>query len=290
MHQRRYPRFAGCGGLSTGVQRTPGPTITRVAYEFASPVTEAQLARLDDRPQIVQFDSALSQDDYRLVADWIQGRPQVTLRAYGAVGNLDFLRWFPRLMRFAVDARGLDDLDGLRHLPDNLESLRLGATKKRLSVRALSRFSEMRSLSLEGHTKDLDVVGGLTSLVDLTLRSSTVPSLEFLEPLDELRALDLKLGGTTDLGSLRHVGRLQYLELWQIRGLADISVVSELTHLEYLHLQSLRRVEQLPDLSTARDLRVLWIETMRGLDRSLAALERSSGRTRCADRHGPSQS
>jgi hypothetical protein len=132
-------------------------------------------------------------------------------------------------------------------------------------VRALSRFKELRSLSLEGHTKDLDAVGGLTSLVDLTLRSVTLPNLEFLEPLDELRALDLKLGGTTNLDALRRVGRLQYLELWQIRGLTDISVISQMQHLEHLFLQSLRRVERLPDLSTAGELRVLWFETMKGL-------------------------
>ncbi len=175
----------------------------------------------------MRFSSGLSEDDYQLVADWIQDRPKVTLHAYGALGNLDFLRWFPRLTRFSVNADDLYDLDGLRHLPENLEVLHIGAMKKRLSLRGLSRFRGLRSLYLEAHTKDVDVVGELRSLVDLTLRSVTLPNLEFLEPLDELRAVDLKLGGTTELGALRGVGRLQYLELWQIRGLADISVVGD---------------------------------------------------------------
>lgn len=132
-------------------------------------------------------------------------------------------------------------------------------------MRPLERFKGMRRLYVEGHTKELDTISHLTNLVDLTLRSIKLPDLEILRPLEQLEALDLKLGGTTNLEPLSAIGRLKYLELWQIRGFSDLTPVAGLTTLEYLFLQSLRRVEVLPDLSRLINLRCVWIETMKGL-------------------------
>lgn len=237
-------------------------------FDVESPVLETQLAQLDDQPTWVQFSSALSSADYQLLGEWSRDHPQVMIRAYaydGSISDLDFLRWFPETKRFAVDVYRMDNFDGLKYLPENLESLVLGATHTRISMRPLERFKELRRLYVEGHTKDLDAVGQLTSLVDLTLRSIKLPNLEILRPLEQLEALDLKLGGTTNLEPLSSIGRLKYVELWQIRGFADLTPVSELTTLEYLFLQSLRRVETLPDLSRLINLGCVWIETMKGL-------------------------
>ena len=49
-----------------------------------------------------------------------------------------------------------------------------------------------------------------------------------LLPLTRLLSLDIKLGGTTNLGLLPRIGRLRYLELWLIRGLADIGPVGDM--------------------------------------------------------------
>ncbi len=238
-------------------------------FDLSSPVSDRELSRLDDRPEYVQFSSALSEDDYRLLGDWSREHPNKTLRAYGSydgsIRDLDFLRWFPALKRFEVDVYELDNIDGLRYLPDNLKVLALGATRRRLSLQPISRFGSLRRLFLEGHTKDVDVVARLTTLADLTLRSVTLPNLELIQPLRQLQALDLKLGGTKNLDLLPTIGRIQYLELWQVRGLDDISAVAELADLEYLFLQSLRRVERLPDFSGSLALKRVWLENMKGL-------------------------
>lgn len=238
-------------------------------FDLTSPVSERELARLDDRPECIQFSSALSEADYRLLGEWIQGQPNKTLRAYGSydgsITTLDFLRWFPTVKRFQVDVYLIDDIDGLQYLPDDVEVLAVGATRKRTSLRPISRFQNLRQLFLEGHTKDIDVVAGLTSLIDLTLRSVTLPSLELLQPLERLQALDLKLGGTKNLDLLPTIGRIRYLELWQVRGLDDITPVAGLADLEYLFLQALRRVERLPDFSASRALNRVWFETMKGI-------------------------
>jgi hypothetical protein len=239
--------------------------------DVASPLTEAMLRPLDPQCHTVQFSRALSDTDYRTLADWLADYPAVTLRAYGSyddsITNLDFLRFFPNLHAFEADAlyHSLGSLDGLNYLPADLRYLGLGQTKKRLSLTPLARFAALRRLFLEGQTKDLDVVEQLHTLTSLTLRSITLADLSLLLPLTKLRALDLKLGGTRDLALLPQVGALQYLELWLVRGLHDLSPVSDITTLEYLFVQALKQVTALPSFANCTRLTRLHLETMKGI-------------------------
>lgn len=239
-------------------------------YDLRSPVTREQLATLDDRPEVIQFGSALTDDDYSLLGEWFAEHPAKTLRAYaygGTITDLEFLRYFPTLRSFQADAlyNSLIDIEGLRHLPDDVRFLGLGQTKKKLSLRPLARFSKLERLYVEGQTKDIEVISGLKELRSITLRSITLPDLALLIPLRKLRALDLKLGGTKNLSLLPELDTLEYLELWMVKGLSDLTPVEGLPRLEYLFLQSLRQVQALPDLSGLTSLRRLWIETMKGL-------------------------
>jgi hypothetical protein len=84
-------------------------------------------------------------------------------------------------------------------------------------------------------------------------------------PLQGLRALDLKLGGTRNLEFLPAVGELQCLELWMVKGLSDLSPVADLPALEYLFLQALRQVTALPSFHKLTRLTQIQIETMKGL-------------------------
>jgi hypothetical protein len=239
--------------------------------DVASPLTEEILRPLDPRCRTVQFSRALSDTDYRTLADWLVDYPAVTLRAYGSydgsITDLDFLRFFPKLRGFEADAlyHSLASLDGLNYLPVDLRYLGLGQTKKRLSLAPLARFAALRRLFLEGQTKDLDVVGQLHTLTSLTLRSITLPDLSLLLPLTRLRALDLKLGGTRNLALLPQVGALQYLELWQVRGLHDLSPVADIPTLEYMFLQALKQVTALPSFANCTRLTRLHLDTMKGL-------------------------
>lgn len=235
----------------------------------AAPLRAEDLRPLAPECRVVQFAEALSAEDYRRLAELLQARPDVTLRAYGgaSITDLDFLQHFPELRRFSVDGlwSSLTDISGLGYLPESLERLRIGETKKRLSLAPLERFTSLRRLSLEGQTKDLEVVSSLPSITSLTLRSITLPNLSLLLPLRELRALDLKLGGTKDLTLLPEVGRLQYVELWLVRGLADLSPIADVPTLEMLFLQALRQVTNLPDMRRLRRLTGVHIETLKGL-------------------------
>ena len=48
----------------------------------------------------------------------------------------------------------------------------------------------------------------------------------FAQQIADLRALDLKLGGTRDLRLLSRIGRLEYLELYMVRGLDDLEPIA----------------------------------------------------------------
>ena len=232
----------------------------------------ADLGSLDASVEVVQFSSSLTDKEYRLVAKALRKHPRARLRAYGSydgsIKDLDFLRHFPDVRGFHADAlyNSLTEISGLAHLRPDLEFLSLGRTRKRLSLAPLDRFRNLKRLAVEGQTKDIEVIGNLRELRSITLRSISLPDLSLLLPLSELRVLDLKLGGTRNLALLPQIGRIEYLELWMVKGLADLSPVAEMAHLEFLFLQALRQVTTLPNMERLHALRRVWLETMKGVD------------------------
>lgn len=239
--------------------------------QVAPPLGPQDLTPLEPQCTMVQFASRLSDDDMRLLADFLAGYPDVGLRVYGSydrsITDLDFLRFFPRLRKFSVDAiYELADLEGIGHLSPELEKLVIGRTRsKSFSLRTLTRFPHLRELYLEGHQKDIEAIGRLTSLEDLTLRSITLPDLSALLPLTRLVSLDVKLGGTRELGLLPGIGRLEYVELWMIRGLTDVSPLATVPTLTGFHLQALKNVTRLPSFRGADSLRSATLLTMKGI-------------------------
>ena len=240
-------------------------------FDLRSPVTEKALARLDARPEVIQFSSALTDSDYAVLGGWFAGQPAKTLRAYGSyngtITDLDFLRHFPTLRSFQADAlyHSLGNIDGLGYLPDDVDLIGLGRTKKKLSLAPLARFPNLRRVYLEGQSKDIEVISDLRHLRSITLRSITLPDLALLRPLTNLRALDLKLGGTKDLSLLPELPSLKSFELWMVKGISDLPPISQIPSLEYLFLQALRQVEVLPQMTELVALRRLWLETMKGV-------------------------
>lgn len=263
----------------------PGIAQTRAEHRFvmgnpppkfssrhvSSPLTDEMLSRFPTPEGSVTFSTLLADSDFERLADWMRGYPQLSLRVSrsrdSGINDLEFLRFFPFIRHFGavVLYHTLQSIEGLRHLSPDLESLEIGATKHKLDLSVLARFSGLKRLHLEGQTKGIGAISKLTALEDLTLRSVTLPDLSLLLPMTGLLALDIKLGGTRDLGLLPRIGKLRYLELWMVKGLTNISAVGRLTHLRYLFLQALRRVEQLPDLGSDVELRRVHLETMKGL-------------------------
>lgn len=252
--------------LSLSRSKDPYPELRDVAH----PLTREMLRPLDARCRTVQFKKQLTDEDFQRLAKLLRKHPDVGLRAYGSydgsIKDLEFLRFFPQLREFSADAMyQLESIEGLRHLSPELHSLVLGQTKRRLSLTPLERFTNLRRLYIEGHTKDIGVVADLAELRSLTLRSITLPDLTMFAPLTRLKALNLKLGGTNDLKGIEAFSDLRYLEVWMVRGFSDLSRVSGCTSLEMLFLQALKKVQLLPDLRSLHRLERVHLETMKGL-------------------------
>jgi hypothetical protein len=234
-----------------------------------SPLTSEQLRPLDPRCEVVQFSAPLTDAEYVRVAAFMRDYPSVTLRAYGFYSiacDLRFLRHFGSLRRFRVDVTGLEDLSGIEYLSPDLEYFGFGLTvKKTHSLAFLERFTQLKSLFIEGHHKDIDVLAKLTTVEDIILRSITLPDLSLLTPMAQLRSLNLKLGGTRDIRLLPEIGRLRYFEAWLVRGLNDLSAVAEVPTLQFVFLQALKQVESLPSFATLPILRRVVLDTMKGL-------------------------
>jgi len=218
---------------------------------------------------IVQFNTPLAPDEHRRLGALLTDRPEVALRAYDGPGmpeDLGFLEHYPCLGHFQIDLLRLRSLDGLRVLSDTLSALAIGETLTRtLSLGILERFAGLEQLYLDGHRKDIEVIGRLLNLRRLTLRSITLPDLSTLLPLRNLRELELKLGGTRNLALLPEIGRLRYLEIYRVRQLHDLSFLPRLTELQRLHLEALGNVTALPSLAPLTKLRRLVLATMKGI-------------------------
>src|SRR5206468_9663553 len=88
------------------VHGDPPPKFTR--RQISSPLTDDMLAPLLTRAGVVQFSTMLTEREFIRLANWLRDYPEVTLRAFssfrGNITNLEFLRFFPFLRRFSVDA------------------------------------------------------------------------------------------------------------------------------------------------------------------------------------------
>ena len=237
--------------------------------EISSPITKHQLRPLDRRCEVVQFSDPLTDRDFKKLSDFMRSYPNVELRIYGhdkTEPDLNFLRHFGFVRHLRLDAYTVQDFDGLAFASADLQSLGIGATKsKRHSLSFLERFRKLRTLQLEGQTKDIDVVGRLNKLGQLDLRSITLPDLSVLTPLKSLLSLSIKLGGTRNLELLARIGRLRYLELWRILGLSDVSAVAGVKTLQFLFLEALKNVKQLPSFAPLKKLRRVHLESMKGI-------------------------
>lgn len=235
--------------------------------QLHSPVTAAQLRPLGPRCEYVQFSTPLTEDDFTKVAAFLKKYPEVCLRVYAqGASDLEFLRFFPFVRRLRIDVYDLRDLHGISYASTELADLHLGATKpRRHSLQFLARFPKLFTLFIEGHGKDIDTIGSLANLHELTLRSITLPDLKVLRPLRPLVSLAIELGGTNNLELLPNIGSLRYLKLFRVRGLANLKPIERLSDLRCLFLQDLTNVARLPSFSALSRLRCVHLDTLKSL-------------------------
>lgn len=241
----------------------------------------------------VQVSSPILPEGWKRINDLlITKRPDIQIRIYGhysEVCDLSILNYIPNIENLSVDclmnATGIEYVEGLKNLkslsvgihdldsfdflnvlPISIENLSLHSTKsKKPKLDGLLNFPNLKELYLDSQEKNIEIIGDLSLLEKLVLRSVSPKDIRFLRKLKNLWSLDIKLGGIKDLSAIEELENLKYLELWQIRGLSDISAISSLTGLQFLFLQSLRNVVDFPDVGRLKALRRIYLETMKGL-------------------------
>ena len=279
----------------------PPGMIDGARAQFTDEINEHRLVELTKVPnlRVMQHSMPVTADTYRLLNDVVFSvRPDVQLRVYAhystpcvlgfaplmtnvrnfsadclmQASNVDAVTEMEHLDALSIGILSLDNFDFLSRVTTTITSLSLSQTKsKKPKLSYLKRFPALKALYLEAQQNDIDVLGGLTKLEDLTLRSVSLPDLKCLSPLQSLRSLDLKLGGIRSFQGIEGKSEIRYLELWQIRDVRSAEVIATLPGLQNVFLQSLPHVEDFPRLTSAVALRRVVVENMKGL-RDFSAL------------------
>ena len=244
-----------------------------------NPVSDAVWALLNDqffasRPDVELrvFSFFSSECDLSFVSKMTNVR-RFSADSHRHVKNIEAIATIPNLETLRLGVFELKDFGVLDSIPSTLTSLSLSATRSRkLSLAPLRRFPSLKVVYLEGHSNDIEVLGELQDLEDLTLRSVTTPDLSYLAELKKLWSLDIKLGGIRSFVGIEGKESIKYFELWQVRELKSVEIVAALPGLQNLFLQSLPHIESLPSLTHANALRRITLENMKGM-RDFSSLE-----------------
>lgn len=264
-------------------------------YPISSGFTRNDLIKLVENTNVkrIQFSEKLNEIELKLLEEIIfSKRKNIELRVYGFYNqecNLSFLENIPSLKMLSVDCLmkatnievvtklknieslgiGIFNLESFEFLKDvnpNLKQLSLHQTKsKKPNLNLIDKFTNLEFLYLEGQSKGIEKINSLKKLKEITLRSISTDNLDYLNELQDLWSVDIKLGGIKNFDALKTLPNLKYLELWQVRDLSDLSFIENLKNLQNLFIQSLSNVTYFPNLNNLGELRRIYLENLKGL-------------------------
>lgn len=271
-------------------------------YQIFRGVTKDELTKVakDPKAKTLQFAEPLSDKEIELLQSIVfSNRPDITLRVFGHYGHscdltflqkipsaknifvdclqnatgIEVLTKFSTLDKLAIGIYNLDNFDFLNDISPNITELSIEQTSsKKPSIEVIKRFTNLRYLYLEGQQKGIEVINELKNLEKIVLRSVATKDVSYLEGLDKLWSVDIKLGGIKQFDTLTKIQNLKYLELWQIRGLSDLHFISYIQPLQNLFIQSLKQVTSIPQLDRLQNLKRISLENLKSLT-DLTSLE-----------------
>lgn len=194
------------------------------------------------------------------------------LNCMDAVANIDALQTLHCLIRINIDIFQLNvpdilSWDNLR----NIATLSVPATRKyNIDLKYLSSYRNLVKLFLGGHVRNLDTVGTLHQLTDLSLNLPAAASLTFLNRLPNLRNLRFILGGRANLDEIVTC-QLELLEIVRVRGLSSLDNLHRFSKLKSLiiedqiQLKALDFGTELRNLTNVKLINCKNLETVSGL-------------------------
>lgn len=238
--------------------------IRQTLATLRAPVEGRDLDAIGADVRVLHVELPMTSADLAAIDRLLEGRSDLLVRIPSAGRDLSVLDALPALRRFEVfpGSESLDGLEAARGLVD----LSVWQNERPFSLAPLAALGELRRLQLVGKHRDFEALHDLRKLEDLTVRQSGLLDLAVLLPLAKtLKALDIKLGSTADLSLLPEFKRLEYLELWRIRGLRDLLPIGGLRGLRFLFLQALGKIADLPDLSGCPRVWGVHLESMKAV-------------------------
>lgn len=89
----------------------------------------------------------------------------------------------------------------------------------KVSLKPIIQQTSLKNLFLFDKPKDMEIIGQMPWLENLTFSMQTLKSLNFLIPLSNLKELHFKLGGTKNLTELPNIGKIEKLTFMWVRQL-----------------------------------------------------------------------
>jgi hypothetical protein len=220
-----------------------------------------ELVPLEAAETSIWVSEVISEAAWGTIGQLLADRTDVSLRV-SAGEDLEWLRFTPELRSLTAESLRLRSVEGLRLVAETLDSLTLGDTLKRVSLRPLAELQQLRQLGVNGTWNDIDTLGSLVGLERLGIGSVDVADLQ---PLQSLRRFTSGLGTVRSLELLPEIGALELVELYRLRGEHDLSSLARIPKLTYLVLESTRSVTSLPSFAGSPELRWVALDAMLGI-------------------------
>lgn len=186
--------------------------------------------------------------------------------------NPEVIFELPKLKKFSFGVYNYHAQDFLNRLDiGKLEQLTIGETKKRnFDLSPLREGNRIRSLSVVGHNKNINVIGEMENLEALSLHSIGKKfGLDFVSSIAKLKTLKITLGGRDNIDEIKHP-LLRELEIIRIRGLDDLGDLSRFPNLRRLHIEDQIKILsvslQNPELNELMVLNCKALNELNGLE------------------------
>ena len=173
---------------------------------------------------------------------------------FSGVTDLDFLAYFPEVVKVRVMDSTVKNIDGLQHLK-KLKSLAIDRPMCRMHV--LGKLQALERIFLDDWRPGADTIFQVQTISNARIRRMKEMNLSRMSGWTLLREMWLHAGTLTDLTGLP--SSIEVFELTGIRGLTSLSPLRSAAKLHKLIIEGCKNLHSLEGLQACTQLQVLGI-------------------------------
>lgn len=189
------------------------------------------------------------------------------LNCLSSVENFDNLRKLEHLTRLNIGVFELDEIDFLSW--SNLRGIShlclSESRKNNIDLKFLSAFDRLATLFLNGHVKNIEAVGQLSKITELSLSITSKASIAFLNQLPRLRKLRLILGGRENLDEVENY-KIEELEIVRVKGFNGFNNLGKFVNLRKLLIEDQIQIKSLDFANKLLELGEIRLVNCKGLE------------------------